>query len=172
MRIYTIGHSNHTFGEFLRLLRRQNVDMLIDVRSIPFSKGAPQFNRYPFSESLRQASVPYLYVGERLGGRPKDPELLADGVPDYEKISASIPFRKGIEDILGGLPRWPGRAAMMCSEEDPAMCHRRRLVGAALEKHSVEVLHIRGDGDVETEDQIRARLHEDGPNILDMFGSD
>lgn len=144
--------------------------MLIDVRSVPFSPYSEHFNRQPFCESLRQAAIPYVYMGDRLGGRPKDPELLADGVPDYEKISASAPFQKGIEDIRNGLPRWPGRGVMMCSEEDPGMCHRRRLVGAALLSHGVEVVHLRGDGTVETEDQVRARLHEDQPSILDLFG--
>jgi uncharacterized protein (DUF488 family) len=171
-RIYTIGHSNHAVGAFIRLLLQHGLDVIGDVRSVPFSRHHPQFNRDVFSKALQQASVAYLYMGNKLGGRPADDTMRdEDGRADYDKIRETSEFVSGIDDIERGLPRWPGRIALLCGEEDPSTCHRRRLVGAALVDRGVELVHIRGDGRLETEDEVRARLYEDQPTIFDMFGS-
>jgi uncharacterized protein (DUF488 family) len=42
----------------------------------------------------------------------------------------------------------------MCSEENPAICHRHLLVTRVISDRGVDVLHIRGDGRLETEDEI------------------
>lgn len=172
-RVYTIGHSNHPVGGLIRLLLQHGLDVVGDVRSVPFSRHHPQYNRDVFSESLRQASVAYIYMGHKLGGRPSEAAMRdEEGRADYEVMRQHPDFLAGIDDIMRGLPKWPGRIALLCGEEDPSTCHRRRLVGAALIDRGVDLIHVRGDGKLETEVEVQARLHEDQPTILDMFGSD
>lgn len=173
LRVYTVGHSNHSIGTFIRLLLRHNIDVVGDVRSVPFSRQHTQFNRDVVCESFRQSSIAYIFMGSRLGGRPPPSGGLRDeeGRPDFDKMRETPEFLAGIADVMRGLPKWPGRIALMCGEEDPSFCHRRRLVGAALVENGVELVHIRGDGRLETEEDVKARLHEDQPTILDMFGS-
>ena len=48
------------------------------------------------------------------------------------------------------------RVALMCGEEDPTNCHRRRLVGRVLRGRGVEVMHIRAAGRVQSEEEVAA----------------
>jgi uncharacterized protein (DUF488 family) len=170
-RVYTIGHSNHPVGTLIRLLLQHGLDVVGDVRSVPFSRHHPQYNREVFCESLRQASIAYIYMGNKLGGRPSDATMRdGEGRADYDAMRQVPEFLAGIDDVVRGLPRWPGRIALLCGEEDPSTCHRRRLVGAALLDRGVDLIHVRGDGSLEKEAEVQARLHEDQPTALDMFG--
>lgn len=171
--IFTIGHSNHRLEDFLALLRRHRVNCLLDVRSVPHSRYSPHFNKSDFCESLRQAGIAYVFQGNRLGGRPDDRALWVDDKPSWELIAATDEFKAGISDVVRNLPRWSvGNIAMMCSEENPERCHRRGLVAKAMIEAGVAVHHIRGDGSVETEEQLAERLGELSPNILDLLGLD
>jgi len=142
--IYTIGHSNHSFERFVDLLRERGIRRLVDVRSRPYSKFSPHFRKAALSSKLIAARIGYEFLGQALGGL-LDPELiLDDGTPDYQRRSRSRDFQDGIEalvTIASGAP-----TAIMCAEEDPTSCHRRRLVTPALHQHGVRVLHIRKDG--------------------------
>jgi uncharacterized protein (DUF488 family) len=68
------------------------------------------------------------------------------------KIADSPDFRSGLERLLNWIERF--RVALMCSEENPMNCHRRLLVGRVLSNAGGEVLHIRADGSIQTEEQI------------------
>lgn len=169
-RFLTIGHSNRPLDHFLDLLRLHKVDVLLDVRSAPYSRYSSQFNREPLRDAVVGAGVLYGYYGDRLGGRPDRPDLLENGRPSYQRIAAWRPFQEAIEEVVSGIRGDGGRACLMCSEEDPARCHRRLLVGAELELHGIEMLHVRGDGTIETEDVVRHRLGDDQASVLDLLG--
>ena len=145
IEILTIGHSNHGIEGFLRILAKHGVRLLVDLRSEPHSRYAPQYNRVSLQRSLESAGIDYRYSGASLGGRPKDPALLApDGKPDYDKIAASEPFQaelRAIVDLAGRM-----RLCLMCSEADPMCCHRESVVGRALRSWGVEVTHLSPDG--------------------------
>ena len=80
MTIYTIGHSNHEWRDFLVLLHQYGIEMLVDVRSAPYSRYSPQFNRELLAPSLEAEGIGYAFAGEYLGGRPKDPDCYREGV--------------------------------------------------------------------------------------------
>jgi uncharacterized protein (DUF488 family) len=155
--IHTIGHSNHPIERFVALLASAGIERLIDVRSHPGSRFHPQFNRSALGAALSRAGIDYQWLGDRLGGKPKDPGLLdADGKPDYAKMAATLSFKTAIEALCASADDAP--VAIMCAEEDPAKCHRTLLVGPALRTRDVRLLHIRGDGrvlDQETLDNQR-----------------
>ena len=73
--VYTIGHSNHSEQHFLDLLTKHGIQVLADVRSQPFSKYTPHFNREYLQGTLRDCRMKYLFMGDQLGGRPEGDEF-------------------------------------------------------------------------------------------------
>ena len=157
MNLYTIGHSNHPIELFLHLLQGAKVTCLVDVRSRPFSRFSPQFNQARLQATLADHQVEYIYLGEALGGRPSDPtcyrhQIIPKNNQDYihelmyEAVMQRPWFIAGITHLL---ELAEGRTtAIMCSEEDPARCHRHLLIARyLLAIHpEVNILHIRKDG--------------------------
>lgn len=151
--VYTIGHSSHTFATFAKLLTGHGVEVLVDVRSAPYSKYAPQFDREVLQRALNDAGIKYLFLGGELGGRPKN-EGYYDGQGHvvYSRMTTDPAFVAGIERLERGMAEY--RVALMCGEEEPAHCHRRLLVARILMERGHEVLHIRGDGRVEPDGDV------------------
>ena len=154
MQIYTIGHSNHTQEQFLNLLTDARIQVLVDVRSNPNSRWAKFANRDNLKEILESANIQYIYLGDVLGGRPSDSngyDNQTDKV-DYQAIQEKEYFRHGINRLLDELKRY--RVCIMCAEEDPTSCHRNLLVAENLRRAGVEVFHIRGDGHIQTDEDL------------------
>lgn len=151
--LFTIGHSNHSLEEFLRLLRDHAIEVLADVRSHPHSKYAPHFDYRALQEAVEAGGIKYAFYGKELGGRPDGEEYYdLGGFVRYDRLAESPQFLEGI----GRLERESEkrRTAILCSEENPAICHRRLLVGRVLIERGTEVLHIRGDGRLQTEEEV------------------
>jgi uncharacterized protein (DUF488 family) len=152
-KVFTVGHSNHPIDEFLHLLATHNIDVVVDVRSSPYSKFSPHYNQENLRLAVKNAGRKYLFLGRELGGMPKDPDLYdQEGYVLYWKIAESDLFEEGIERLQIGIASYT--VALMCGEEDPSNCHRRRLVGRVLQGAGFEVLHIRGNGSVQTESEL------------------
>ncbi|MCA1668655.1 MAG: DUF488 domain-containing protein [Thermomicrobia bacterium] len=156
--IYTIGHSNAPAERVVALLRAQQIDVLVDVRSIPASRHAPEFNRRAFTQTLTEAGIRYLYMGEPLGGRPRDPACYKEGIlprghadylnlVDYAKVIARPWYQRAVRDLMHIGREW--RTAIMCSEEDPRRCHRLHLIAQTLTASGITVYHIRHRGPLE-----------------------
>lgn len=153
--LYTIGHSSHTQERFVELLQQHRIDVLVDTRSAPYSRYTPHFDRESLRDLATAAAIKYLYLGDVLGGRPKDEAHYdLDGHARYAKVAESADFLGGIERLERGADGF--RVALMCSEEDPAHCHRRLLIGRVLIERGTELQHIRGDGELQSEEQVAA----------------
>ena len=139
--VYTIGHSNFRFERFLNLLNSNGIEVLVDIRSIPFSKYAPQFNKDTIKMKLEDAGIEYLHLGDKLGGKPKNTEIR------YEVIEKSEEYIEGISTLikLSGKKK----TVIMCSEENPDKCHRHHLIAQTLLRRGAVVFHIRGNGTTE-----------------------
>jgi uncharacterized protein (DUF488 family) len=154
--LFSIGHSNHSIETFLALLHQHKLQVLIDVRSSPYSRYVPQFNSTPLSSAVQQAGIKYGFMGDTLGGRPDGDEFYdADSYVLYERMASASFFLKGIKRIqkIGNYYR----AAILCSEENPAICHRHLLIGRVLRQQGCELLHIRGNGRLQTEEELASR---------------
>jgi len=154
--IYTIGHSNHSIDKFIGLLRRYGVTAIADVRSTPYSRYHPQFNTKPLAASLKKAGIAYVFLGEELGARPKDPACYNNGSVDFDRLAAREQFQRGIERVLQGSRKY--RLALMCAEKEPLDCHRTILVCRHLRERGVSIKHILADGSIEDHRQTEARL--------------
>lgn len=149
--IYTIGHSNHPIERFIGLLQAASIETLVDVRSHPGSRFNPHFNQAVLASALVAKGIAYRWLGEALGGKPKDRALCGPyGRPDYAKMASTPVFRAGIDALIAMVEA--SSSAMMCAEEDPARCHRSLLVAPVLSARGIAIRHIRGDG--ETSDLV------------------
>jgi uncharacterized protein (DUF488 family) len=154
--IHTIGHSNHPIERFLGLLMAHKITALADVRSSPYSRRNPQFNRESLRKSLALHEIRYVFLGEELGARSRDPSCYEDGRVSYARLAASNFFQEGLERLKTGMIEH--NIAMMCAEKDPLECHRTILVSRHLAAHNIEVAHILASGQVESHAQALARL--------------
>jgi uncharacterized protein (DUF488 family) len=159
MKLFTIGYSNHSLDKFVRLLEDNGIMVLVDVRTTPYSRYNPQFNKEHLANALSRHDIQYVYAGKFLGGRPSDPTcykgqvLPAEGADylhevDYEEIMKRPWFVQGVNRLLELADEQT--TAIMCSEENPVECHRHHLIASYLmvEHPELDVRHIRGDGTV------------------------
>lgn len=152
-RIFTIGHSSHPPELFLKLLRDYGIEAVADARSRPYSRFAPRFDSDALKKALNEAGIRYVYLGRELGGRPSDASLYDEsGRALYGRMAGEPAFLEGIARLESGAKKF--RTAILCSEEDPACCHRHLLVGKVLLARGAEVLHIRADGRLQTGEEL------------------
>jgi uncharacterized protein (DUF488 family) len=145
--LFTIGHSTHPLPRFLELLALHEIRLVCDVRSTPYSRFNPQFNREPLRAALDAQGIGYLYLGASLGGKPREPGYPADDAARFALIAADEGFRTGLERLLQ--ESRARRTAIMCAEKDPACCHRGLLICPNL-PGEVTVRHILADGSLTT----------------------
>jgi uncharacterized protein (DUF488 family) len=158
LTIFTIGHSNHSVEQFLRLLKMSGVTALADVRSSPFSRHNPQFNKDALSVALGQAGIAYVFVGKELGARSSDPSCYENGQVQYSRLAKTALFMSGIERVISGAKKY--QIALMCAEKEPLDCHRTLLVSRALELEGMSIAHILSDGTIEPQTKTMSRLLE------------
>jgi uncharacterized protein (DUF488 family) len=170
MEVYSVGHSTLDIENFLAALEAHHVTAIADVRSSPYSRNSPQFNREKLKTVLSNLRIAYVFLGKELGGRPKDHSLYTNGVADYEKMAATEEFNSGITRLEQGAKNY--RIAMLCSERNPLDCHRCLLVGRILSERGVCVEHIvpglpdQSQGQIEQQLLSIAKVTEN-----DMFAS-
>jgi Protein of unknown function, DUF488 len=151
--VFTIGHSNHSAEKLAGLLKNCGIEVLVDTRSRPYSRHAPHFNRGAIERLLSGDGIGYVFLGRELGGRPEGEEFYdGEGRVDYALVGCSGPFLDGISRLEEEIRA--RTVALLCSEEDPIRCHRRLLVGRALEERGITLRHIRGDGSIEPEGEV------------------
>lgn len=158
MSLFTIGHSNQSQEEFLKLLNLYNIDYVLDVRSTPYSQYTCQFNKDVINEFLCKNGIKYYPMGAYFGARQSDRGLYnEDGYLDFEKTRESEQFIIGQNSVLKGL-ELGHRIALMCTEKDPFDCHRAIMVARSFELIPVCVSHIHLDGHLETQKELNDRL--------------
>ena len=166
--VLTIGHSTHPLADFLALLRRHGVTALADVRSAPYSRFNPQFNRETLEKALNEHGVRYMFLGRELGARSKDPACYENGRLRYALLARTALFRGGLDRVIQCAR--DDRVALMCSERDPIDCHRTILIGRELVNRGAAVTHILADGRLEPHEEAMQRLLERlgiaGPNLF------
>jgi uncharacterized protein (DUF488 family) len=168
--LFTIGHSDHATGAFIDLLRQHGVTALTDVRSSPYSRRCPQFNREALAAEVERAGIRYVFLGAELGARRSEPECYEDGKARYSLIARSPLFAQGLERVRQGAEQY--RIALMCAEKDPLTCHRAILVCRHLRDSMSPILHIREDGRLESHEELESRLvNAAGLSEGDLFRS-
>jgi len=145
LTVWTIGHSSHPLVRFVALLKAHDIQVVVDVRSRPYSRFASQFNRQALAAALPEHNIRYVFIGNELGGKPQEPAYyLPDGSLDIKRFTTRPEFQQGLERLLAMAAR--SRVCLMCSEGDPLKCHRTMLLAPELGRRGARVLHILPDG--------------------------
>lgn len=166
--IFTVGHSTHAIKAFITLLKQHDITVICDVRSKPYSRVNPQFNREDLKRSLRESGIAYVFLGKELGARSEDPSCYEDGRVQYDRLAQTELFSQGINRVQEGMKKY--RVALMCAEKDPVECHRTILVARHLEALGLTVQHINGNGRLESQAEAMHRLiYRLGLHVGDMF---
>ncbi len=143
--VFSVGHSTHSLKDFLTLLKPFNVETVVDVRSYPSSKFAPEFSKESLTRTLPAHGYEYVSLGDRLGGRPQRREHYDEqGRALYFKMAKDPLFLEGIQLIERNAP--VTRIALMCSEGRPHECHRHLLIERVLTSRGISMTHILPDG--------------------------
>lgn len=156
--IFTIGHSIYPINKFIELLNNFKINCIIDVRSVPFSKYAFQYNINELKICLNNSGIHYIYMGKEFGARKSDKSLFTSGgYVDFNKVKKQDDFLKGMERVKTGLKKGY-ILALMCTEKDPINCHRNILVAKAFYDEGFEIKNIHENSDIETQYQLEQRL--------------
>jgi uncharacterized protein (DUF488 family) len=165
--ILTIGYGTRSLEDLIRLLRRESVQYLIDVRSSPKSRFNPEFCASALDTTLRHAGIRYVFMGDALGGRPGDLSCYERGHVIYERVQQKPFFKEGIQRLQSAL-RQTLKVCLLCSEGRPTDCHRSKLIGVTLAELGVAVIHIDEKGERVTQAEVMKSLESlQG----DLFGS-
>ena len=154
--VYTIGHSNSTAEHLLERLEQHGITAVADVRSRPYSRFNPQFNREALVGILKNSRREYVFLGDELGARSEDPACYRDGRAQYALIAQTPLFARGIERLMAGMEKF--RVVILCAEKEPLSCHRSILIARYLHERNVDVRHILEDGSLEDHDALLLRL--------------
>ena len=165
-QIFTIGYGGRQTDEFLRLLDRYRIDTLVDVRTQPYSRYAPDFCQDALSRHLKRNRVQYRFMGDALGGKLSDRSCYRYSprrkkeVLDHKRCESRRDYMSAIAQLRQALSRGR-RIALMCSELAPHNCHRGYVLGKTLDGADVAVMHIGPDGETLTQAQIPEMTYQD-----------
>ena len=166
--VYTIGHSTHSTEKLIQLLAGHDVTTVADVRSQPYSRINPQFNRESLRAELRTVGITYVFLGRELGARSEDRGCYIAGQVQYDLLARTALFQEGLMRIAQGVGSH--RIALMCAEKDPLTCHRAILVCRHLAVRGIAAQHILEDGQLEShEDAVMRLLAELDISERDLF---
>ena len=157
--MYTIGYATKNISEYIDQLRRYNVTVVADIRSVPYSNTFYDYHQEALTGHLRSAGIRYVYLGLELGPRSKDSSHYNEaGQVQFDRLMASELFKSGINRLQDGLDKGFS-IALSCAEKDPAICHRSLLVGWALKhQYQHELQHILHSGELESQTHLEYRL--------------
>ncbi len=148
----------------MELLEKYSIKYLVDIRSRPYSRYAPQYNREAFAAFLHKNNISYVYMGDLLGGHPNDAGYYTDGRINYDKIWLSSFYRQGIARLVTAYEKQLS-VALMCAEAKPQNCHRSRMVAPGLVSQNIPVMHIDELGTLKSHEEISSLLKQ--PNAKD-----
>lgn len=158
--IKTIGHSNHPIERFVDLLTAGGVQVVVDVRSMPYSRRFPQFGKERLAKSLDEAGIGYRHEGAALGGKPP-----SGG--SYDDLAARPDFAQALDRLTAATAGTT--LCLMCAEKEPLDCHRTVLVSRRLAERGVAVEHLLADGGSRPHAEIEETLlaKAPGPDLFD-----
>lgn len=141
-QICTIGHSIYEVQDFIKLLQKNNINTIVDVRSTPYSKFASQYNKDSIKQYLKENKICYIFMGDLLGARYEDKNLLFDnGKVNFKKVQEIKSFQDGITRLEKGITKGYN-ISLMCSEKEAFDCHRFGLISEFLSKKNINIQHI------------------------------
>ena len=167
-RLYTIGYANKSIEEFINLLKSYNINCIVDVRSMPFSKQYPLYNEMELKKCLSKYNIKYLSFKKEFGARRDEHELYSEittyenniiEVVDFKKVWNHQNFDDGVKRVLNGLNK-SLNICFLCSEKYAYDCHRGIMVAEYFFRKGYKVDHIVDNSNLIEHEKIETFLHE------------
>ncbi len=157
-KLFTIGYAGFGLPEFLTELKKRQIQLVIDVRSQPFSKYYADYNQDRICNALKNENIYYRNYAKEFGARQENKVYYSsEGYLDFSKFSKSEVFQNGIERLCLSMQKGYS-FVLMCAEKDPIDCHRAILVSRAFHEKGYQVEHILPNEVVYTQEDINQRL--------------
>ncbi|HBF4995039.1 DUF488 family protein [Clostridioides difficile] len=165
MEIFAIGHSNYPYDKLINMIKKYDINCVVDIRETPYSKYNIQYNKEAFNESLRNSGFLYIYMGKEFGAKRTNKDVYTqEGYADFEKAAKEDIFLNGIERLKKGC-QMGYRIVLLGAMQEPIRCHRSILVGKVLNKEGFDVKYIMHEGNLAYQEDIEESL-------LDKYFSD
>lgn len=156
--IYTIGHSNYSFGQLIKRIDKYRVNVIVDIRGIPYSKYNVQFNKEELAIKLRKLGYIYIYMAKEFAAKRTTRESYnEEGYADFNMVKDEIFFKNGIERLKVGLEKGYN-IVLLGAMQEPVRCHRAILVGRELDKLGFNIKHILHNEELATQRDIEIML--------------
>ena len=156
--LFTIGYSAFMVKDFLDALMHYGINVVIDVRSQPYSANYSGYNRENIEQALKRKGIHYRNYAREFGARQTDLRFFSpEGYLDFELFSESPNFIRGIDNLKSSMAQGYS-VALMCAEKNPAICHRSIMISRVLYGNGYNVNHILADGGIETQSDIESQL--------------
>jgi uncharacterized protein (DUF488 family) len=156
--VYTIGYTGFTTEKFLATLKHYNINVVIDVRSSPYSERYADYNKDNIEKLLKENGIYYRNYVTEFGARQDNNTFYADdGILDFELFARSKQFQAGVTKIQNSLEKGYS-VVLLCAEKNPIQCHRTILVARAFHNLGYTVLHLLPEQKTLTHDQIELEL--------------
>ena len=160
IEIYTLGHSNYPFDKFIEILKKYDINCVVDIRSTPYSKYNTQYNKEFLHETLKNLGYTYIYMADEFGAKRRTRNSYNDeGYADFDKVILEEDFKKGIERLKVGCAK-NYKIVLLGAMQEPIRCPRAILLGRELIKEGFNVKHIMHEGDLKTQDELEEQLLE------------
>lgn len=158
MEIYTIGHSNYPVDRLIDMLKKYDINCVVDIRGTPYSKYNIQYNKETIKNTLTNAGFVYIYMAKELAAKRENKQSYnKEGYSDFEKVCKEADFLAGIERLKNGCKKGY-RIAILGAMQEPIRCHRSILVGKALREAGFHVKYILHDYSIASQDDIEEML--------------
>lgn len=160
IEIYTLGHSNYPFDKLIKILQKYNINCVVDIRPIPYSKYNTQYNKELFQENLKKLGYTYIYMADEFGAKRKTRKSYnKEGYADFEKVILEDDFKKGVQRLKVGCDKGY-KIVLLAAMQDPIRCPRAILVGKQLVKEGFNVKHIMHEGNLKSQTDLEELLLE------------
>lgn len=160
IEVYTLGHSNYPFDKLIEILKKYNINCVVDIRAIPYSKYNTQYNKELFQENLKKLGYTYIYMADEFGAKRKTRESYNDeGYANFEKVILEDDFKKGVKRLKVGCDKGY-KIVLLAAIQEPIRCPRAILVGRELVKEGFNVKHIMHEGDLKSQVDLEELLLE------------
>ncbi len=154
-RLYSIGYAGFPdINDFLHALKENEIQILIDVRSTPYSAFHSIYNKDNLCRLLKDNGIYYVNYARQFGARQDNKAFYKNGRLDFETFSKSDQFLEGINNV----EKSNAVIAFMCAEKKPSTCHRAILVTRAFSDRGYEITHIMSAGESITQRDIEQEL--------------
>ena len=156
-KLYTIGYSGFKIDNFINTLKEHNINIVIDVRSVPYSQYNVDYNKEYLEKILQYNNIYYRNYATEFGARQENKIYYPNGYLDFELFAKSKQFQTGIQKLEKTMQK-NYKFILMCSEKDPIRCHRTILVSRAFYNLGYQVIHLLTDKKELTQADIEESL--------------